>query len=125
MASVIILLLFKYSAGIFVWFVLIAVVSICLTSTILLWQQYLSEDEANRQTDIEKRRTSTLLVFAIIATIVTIVVCLVILVLRKRIHLVIRLFKEAGKVVTTMPLLLFEPILVCSTPASRNISQLR
>lgn len=112
MASVIILLLFKYSADIVVWFVLITVVCVCIIATILLWRQYSLEVAADRRSDIGKRRKTTLLVLAIIATIITIGVSLMILVLRKRIQLVIRLFKEAGKVVTRMPLLLFEPILV-------------
>lgn len=111
-ASAIILLLFKYSADIVVWFVLITVVCICTIGTVLLWRQYSLEVAADRRSDIGKRRISTLLVLAIIATIVTIGVSLMILVLRKRIQLVIRLFQEAGKVVTKMPLLLFEPILV-------------
>ena len=37
---------------------------------------------------------------------------LVILVMRKRIKLVIQLFKEAGKAINSMPLLLLEPLLV-------------
>jgi Plasma-membrane choline transporter. len=39
-------------------------------------------------------------------------VLLVILVMRKRIKLVIQLFKEAGKAINSMPLLLLEPLLV-------------
>jgi len=41
-------------------------------------------------------------------------VLLVILVMRKRIKLVIQLFQEAGKAINSMPLLLFEPVLVCN-----------
>jgi solute carrier family 44 protein 1 (choline transporter-like protein) len=41
-----------------------------------------------------------------------VIVLLVILVMRKRINLVIQLFKEAGKAVNSMPLLLLEPLLV-------------
>lgn len=37
---------------------------------------------------------------------------LVILVMRKRIKLVIQLFKEAGKAINSMPLLFLEPLLV-------------
>lgn len=63
---------------------------------------------------IGKRRVNTFLVLAIIATVATVIACLVIVFLRKRIDLVICLFKEAGKAATDMPLLLFEPILVSS-----------
>lgn len=45
-------------------------------------------------------------------TIITVVLTLTVILLRKRIKLVIVLFKEAGKAVTSMPLILFEPILV-------------
>lgn len=55
------------------------------------------------------------LAFAIVATIITFCVITIIIVLRKRIQLVVRLFKEAGKAVAAMPLLIFQPLLV-STP---------
>lgn len=45
-------------------------------------------------------------------TIITIVLTLTVIFLRKRIKLVIVLFKEAGKAAASMPLILFEPILV-------------
>jgi hypothetical protein len=41
-----------------------------------------------------------------------VIVLLVILVMRKRIKLVIQLFKEAGRAINSMPLLLLEPLLV-------------
>ena len=41
-----------------------------------------------------------------------VIVLLVILVMRKRIKLVVQLFKEAGKAINSMPLLLLEPLLV-------------
>lgn len=37
---------------------------------------------------------------------------LVVLVMRKRIQLVVQLFREAGKAVTSMPVLLLQPVLV-------------
>lgn len=107
-----ILLLFKYGADIVVWLVLIAVIFIGTVGSILLWVQYSARVEANRQSEIETQKTTTMLVLAIIATIATLACLSMIIYLRKRIQLVIRLFKEAGKVVTKMPLLLLEPILV-------------
>lgn len=74
--------------------------------------RYKTEMPENIDDDIGKRRSTTLLIFAIIMTIATTVLCCVIIFLRKRIELVIALFKEAGKAVGRMPLLLFEPILV-------------
>lgn len=68
--------------------------------------------QSNPPDSIGKRRANTFLVMAIIATVATVIACLVIIFLRKRVHLVICLFKEAGKAATDMPLLLFEPIFV-------------
>lgn len=73
---------------------------------------YSSEKQMSYNDTIGQRRTNSYLAFAILATVVTIVICLVVLVLRKRIQLVIALFKEAGKALSNMPLLLLEPILV-------------
>lgn len=73
---------------------------------------YSSEKRMGYTDTIGQRRTTSFLAFAIIATIATIIICLVVLVLRKRIKLVIALFKEAGKALGNMPLLLLEPILV-------------
>lgn len=49
---------------------------------------------------------------AIALTIVTAALVVTLIFLRKRIKLVIVLFKEAGKAAASMPLILFEPILV-------------
>lgn len=73
---------------------------------------YMDSQVARQISDIEWRRNGTCLVFAIAATIITACVILIIFVIRKRIQLVIQLFKEAGKAVTMMPLLLLEPLLV-------------
>jgi hypothetical protein len=47
-----------------------------------------------------------------IVVVFQVIVLLVILVMRKRIKLVIQLFKEAGRAINSMPLLLLEPLLV-------------
>ena len=49
----------------------------------------------------------------IISIIFQIITILVVLVMRKRIALVVQLFKEAGKAVYSMPALLLQPIYVC------------
>lgn len=49
---------------------------------------------------------------AVIATVAAVIIILVILVMRKRIALVVQLFKEAGKALQSMPLLMFQPIWV-------------
>lgn len=73
---------------------------------------YDAEKSDQKNSEIGRRRVQMYLAYAIAATILTTIICLVIFVLRKRIRLVIQLFKEAGKALIDMPLLLFEPILV-------------
>ncbi|XP_037042642.1 choline transporter-like protein 1 [Bradysia coprophila] len=109
--AVIIMFMFRYVVGFIIWLVLAGAIAICLIGTIVLWAIYGSEKNMNYNDAIGKRRTNSFLAFAIIATIATIVISLVVLVLRKRIQLVIALFKEAGKALGNMPLLLLEPIL--------------
>jgi solute carrier family 44 protein 1 (choline transporter-like protein) len=62
--------------------------------------------------DVDARKTGTYLAFAIAASVVTLLVILIIVVMRKRIELVVQLFKEAGKAMAAMPLLLLQPLLV-------------
>ena len=59
----------------------------------------------NRQLTMNKIK-----IISIISQIITI---LVVLVMRKRIALVVQLFKEAGKAVYFMPALFLQPIYVC------------
>lgn len=62
--------------------------------------------------EIEKREVYTYLGLAIVATVITGVIVLVIWVMVKRIKLVIQLFEEAGKAISTMPSILLIPFLV-------------
>ncbi|XP_066901470.1 choline transporter-like protein 1 [Halyomorpha halys] len=108
--SFLVLFLLQYVAGAVVWLVLIGTVVVSLVAAIYLWIVWKDKRRAELQSDISQRMATTYLVFAIIATIVTIVILLIILVMRKRIKLVVQLFREAGKAVSSMPLLLLQPI---------------
>ncbi|PSN43901.1 hypothetical protein C0J52_03676 [Blattella germanica] len=112
--SIILLILFRFLVGIVVWLVLIGVTIASIVGTIYLWILWKAKkDEAGKaktNEEIEQITTKSYLAYAIIATIVTVIVLLVILVMRKRIKLVVELFKEAGKAVASMPVLLVEPI---------------
>lgn len=105
--SFLVLILFRYVVGFVVWIVLIASIVAGLIATIFLWVKY-SEYKKGQDTD----REQTYLISAIISTIVTVIISLIIIFMRKRVRLVIELFKEAGKAISDMPLLLFEPLLV-------------
>jgi solute carrier family 44 protein 1 (choline transporter-like protein) len=105
------MILFRYVVGLVVWILLIGVCLCSFFATIFLWLKW---DELRRQNYTGNQaveRTKTYLAVAIVATLVTVIIWLVILVMRKRIKLVIELFREAGKAISYMPLLLFEPFL--------------
>lgn len=132
--SIITLLMFNYLAGVIVWVVLIGVIVVSVALTVLLWwaltldwdlfYQFLIDILFNRRIhykvaadehpddEIGQRNVKMFLAFAIIATIITVAMILTTIFMRKRIKLVIVLFQEAGKASFSMPLLLFEPILV-------------
>lgn len=108
--SFIVLVMFRFVVGFVVWIVLIASVITGFVATIYLWIKYAQKKRDSQ----DYERVTTYLVAAIVATLITIVVSLVIFGMRKRVKLVIQLFKEAGKALTDMPLLLIEPLLVCN-----------
>ncbi|KAK3925681.1 Choline transporter-like protein 1 [Frankliniella fusca] len=115
--SIVLLFLFRFVVAFVVWIVLIGVVIVSIFGTIYLWVRYkMVRDELKSkpdysQSDISQRKHYSLLAYAIIATVATVVIMLVVLVMRKRIQLVVQLFREAGKAVANMPILLFQPIL--------------
>lgn len=83
---------------------------------------YKVEVDENPDDVIGNRREKMFLALAIISTIITSVLIVMVIFMRKRIKLVIVLFKEAGKAASSMPLLLFEPILVNKWPSNLLIS---
>ncbi|XP_053691028.1 choline transporter-like protein 1 [Sabethes cyaneus] len=111
--SLLTLVLLRFVPGLIVWLVLLAVVVVCTVGTIWLWLKWNFEsDQLSKEAgDGAKMRINNYLYYAIAATVATILVYLVILVMRKRIKLVVQLFREAGKAIANMPFLLVEPIL--------------
>jgi solute carrier family 44 protein 1 (choline transporter-like protein) len=115
--SILILILFRFLVGFVVWVVLIGVVLACCIGTVILWIMWHQSKQATDYLperlipDVDARKTGTYLAFAIAASVVTLLVILIIVVMRKRIELVVQLFKEAGKAMTAMPLLLLQPLL--------------
>lgn len=105
--SFIILVLFRFVVGFVVWIILISSVIVSIIATIFLWTKY-----AEKKKDPDSEKVNTYLAAAIIATCFTIIIAFILIIMRKRIKLVVELFKEAGKALTDMPILLFEPLLV-------------
>lgn len=60
--------------------------------------------------DREDSSLTAYLTYAIVLTTVTVITLLIVLVMRKRIALVMQLFREAGKAVYAMPALLLQPV---------------
>ena len=72
-------------------------------------QKVLPQDLITADTEKEVRDW---LIIAIVSTVVSVIILLILLVLRKRIKLVVQLFKEAGKAVQSMPFILIQPFWV-------------
>ncbi|XP_020286444.1 choline transporter-like protein 1 isoform X2 [Pseudomyrmex gracilis] len=107
-----ILVAFRYVVQYAVYLVLIGVVVACIGGTTYFWLEWYHEKKSIDKNEITSEDSSieSYFVYAIIASVVTVIVLLVILVMRKRIQLVMQLFREAGKAVSAMPALLFQPI---------------
>lgn len=103
------MVLFRYVVGFVVWLLLIGVCLASLFATIFLWLKWDELRQQNYTGQAAVERTKTYLAIAIVASVATVIIFLIILVMRKRIKLVIQLFKEAGKAISCMPMLLFEP----------------
>lgn len=115
--SFVMLLLMRFLAGIIVYLILILVSVGSILGTAFLWWTYagfktkLDSDEAFQIPflDVEINGENAFLAYSIIATILTVILLLVIFVMRKRISLAVSLFKEAGKCLVDLPLLLIQP----------------
>ncbi|XP_031349133.1 choline transporter-like protein 1 isoform X1 [Photinus pyralis] len=113
--SIVIMVLFRLLVGVVIWIVLVGIALASTLGTAYLWILW-HQSRASSSTEeaivgsIKVQKTDTYLTLAIIASILTLCLLLIILVLRKRLKLVIQLFKEAGKAIGSMPLLLVQPL---------------
>ncbi|XP_071631201.1 choline transporter-like protein 1 isoform X1 [Temnothorax longispinosus] len=107
-----ILVAFRYMVQYVIYVVLIGAVLACIGGTTYLWLAWYREKKSTDKGEIDPEDSSVepYLIYAIIMSVVAVIVLLVILVMRKRIELVMHLFREAGKAVYSMPALLFQPI---------------
>ncbi|XP_001944379.2 choline transporter-like protein 1 [Acyrthosiphon pisum] len=108
--SLVIVFLIRFVAGIVVWFVLIGVVVVSISGSIFLWITWKQKSDSEIKDQVAQRDVNTYFAFALIATISTIVILLIIVAMRSRIALVVQLFKESGKAIQSMPLLLIQPM---------------
>ncbi|XP_033207562.1 choline transporter-like protein 1 isoform X2 [Belonocnema kinseyi] len=110
--SLVILIAFRYIVQYVIYLVLTGAVVVCISGTTYLWILWYQERKlvANNKIHEDDASITDYLIYAIIMTIVTVITVLVVLVMRKRIALVVQLFREAGKAVYAMPVLLFQPV---------------
>jgi len=108
--SLVIVFLIRFVAGIVVWFVLIGVVVVSISASIFLWVTWKQKSNSEIQDQVAQQDVNTYFAFALITTISTIIILLIIVAMRNRIALVVQLFKESGKAIQSMPLLLIQPI---------------
>lgn len=116
--AVIMVLLIRFMASIIVYVILAVAIVASLAGTGFLWWTYadivndLNDDIMHKipLLDIEVRAKTAFLVYSIIASVLTVILLLIILVMRKRIGLVVALFYEAGDCLSTVPLLLVQPV---------------
>ncbi|XP_067207426.1 choline transporter-like protein 1 isoform X2 [Linepithema humile] len=107
-----ILVAFRFLVQYVIYMVLIGAVLACIGGTTYLWLAWYREKKAVDSGAIipEDSSLESYFIYAIIMSVVAVIVILVILVMRKRIELVMQLFREAGKAVGAMPALLFQPV---------------
>ncbi|XP_011067500.1 PREDICTED: choline transporter-like protein 1 isoform X3 [Acromyrmex echinatior] len=107
-----ILVAFRYMVQYVIYVVLIGAVLACIGGTTYLWLAWYREKKSVERGEVypEDSSVEPYFIYAIIMSVISVIVLLVILVMRKRIELVMQLFREAGKAVYSMPALLFQPI---------------
>lgn len=103
--SMSIVILLRFIAGIVIWLMVLLLGMGSVVGTALCWYHYY---ELKGDSSQEEERNW--LIGSIVATVVMVIVILVLLVMRKRIGLVVQLFKEAGHVVSSVPFLLLLPL---------------
>ncbi|XP_045102884.1 choline transporter-like protein 1 [Portunus trituberculatus] len=115
------ILLLRFLAQVVVWITVVAMVVGSIGGTAYLWVQwYLHDQKLKEQREQGAEFLGGLEIFvrnlmigAIVATIFTLLLLVLLIAMRNRIRLVIALFKEAGKAVGAMPLLMFQPLWTC------------
>ncbi|XP_076661581.1 choline transporter-like protein 1 isoform X1 [Halictus rubicundus] len=107
-----ILIAFRYMVQWVVYIVLIGAILACIGGSVYLWLAWYAEKKAVEANQIAEEDSSetAYLAYAIALSTVTVITLLIVLVMRKRIALVMQLFREAGKAVYAMPALLLQPI---------------
>ncbi|XP_041483712.1 choline transporter-like protein 1 [Lytechinus variegatus] len=114
--SIAVVILLRFLAGPIIWTMVFGSIVGSMGGSGYLWYSWyiaraaLQETPAELQLEKDKRDLKTMMIYASIASAVAVIFLLILLVMFKRIALVVTLFKEAGKAIGAMPLLLMQPL---------------
>ncbi|XP_015914425.1 choline transporter-like 1 [Parasteatoda tepidariorum] len=114
--SVIVVLLIHKLASFVSWIIMIVACVACIAGTVVLWWTYIDlkwqlDSTSTDETLIESvKNEEAFLVYSIMTTIFTIILLLIVLVMRKRVSIVVKLFTEASECIKSMPLILLQPV---------------
>lgn len=103
-------------ASIVAWILMVIVSIASIAGTATLWWAYadikwqLDSTPFNQLLSESAKNERTFLFFAIFATIFTCILLLIVLVMRKRVNIVVKLFEEAGQCIRSMSFIFFQPL---------------
>jgi solute carrier family 44 (choline transporter-like protein), member 1 len=107
--SYVVLMLFRYAIKYVIWVIYISLVLLLAILAIVMLALFIAAN--NSKDPREKEAATGLLIAAGVFGLFAIVFALVLYFFRKRIRLVVQLFKEASKVLIDVPMIIFEPLL--------------
>jgi len=116
--SFLMVIMIRFLASIIVWVIVVLAALGSIAGSAFLWWTYvdIKLNLDRHETlhipilDVDIKNELAFMIFAIIATVLTVILLLILLIMRKRILLVVALFHEAGKCLTSIPLLLIQPL---------------
>ncbi|XP_063598067.1 choline transporter-like protein 1 [Penaeus indicus] len=127
--SIVVTAMLRFLAPVIVWITVVLIIVSSVAVTVFLWVSWHSRKQAVQRTenssgnnngtlseyekDILRRSVTNFLIMAIVSTIFTVLTIMLLIAMRKRIKLVIVLFKEAGKAIAAMPMILMQPVWTC------------
>ncbi|XP_071964392.1 choline transporter-like protein 1 [Antedon mediterranea] len=113
--AIVMMVVLRFFAGVVIWFMVVFFIMGSIGGSGYLWYQWflrkrdLDEIPVEEQLDSDKQNVKTMLIYASVTSGVTVILLLLLFVMRKRIALVVALFKESGKAIGAIPLLLLQP----------------
>ncbi|XP_037801220.1 choline transporter-like protein 1 [Penaeus monodon] len=127
--SIVVTAMLRFLAPVIVWITVVLITVASVAVTVFLWVSWHLRKQAveraenssgnNNDTlsgyekDVLRGSVNNFLIMAIVSTIFTVLTIVLLIAMRNRIKLVIALFKEAGKAIAAMPMILLQPVWTC------------